>query len=392
MSYSAQGWALRIAVGAPAPKAVLQAMCYVMLDETLEVFASVAKLSEFTEYDQRTVRKAQRYLAEQGLIADTGKRRNNIVVWHLPRYEEWLTGSPPKSVSAANFETFPNLQDDDSSAEKTAGTVSDSEPPQKRQGLEPAPTVLQPSPDSSAEQALTKVSPNLLKRSEGSTKPARTIEEWKTRTRVLTDRAPEKASKDAPAGTLLKAHWRFWRKMVDLYGRLWLVQWGETPTPEFVRVLNIWNGGKWAELDQLLGDLVLDKPPTPAAASPNAIDALFRKRKKLEGPQYDELQSRRWWSNYILGHITSTAHLYGLGKYGITSLDQVDLIVREKLRLSGIELLEKTIAGEKQIPPVGRRVLEQRITDELNSVMQARRAPTLAETASEEAALAAAEA
>jgi hypothetical protein len=401
MSYSAQGWAQRQVFGSPILKGVMQALCYLMRDDELTVYAAVVNpehkvsLEKLTEYEERAIRKALRDLVELGFLQDTGERRRNMVVWRMPRYEAWLARAEettsPESGRGRDSEQVTPPQAAEKTLEKTANAVSDDEPSREgeRSPQETPTPPVQGSDPSRPGSATPPVQGSQSSSDLGSTKPARAMREWKARARVLQDRAPDKAPKDAPAGTVLKAHWRFWLEMVGHYGNLWLVQWGETPTPEFMRVLNLWNSGKWAELDELLKDIVLERPPTAAAAHAQKIEELFRKRSKAAGPTYDELQSRRWWSNFILGHITSTAHLYGLGKYGISSIDQVDVAVRERLRVAAIELLEKTIAEEKQIAPVPRRVLEQKITDAINSVMQARRAPTIAEVASEEAALAA---
>jgi hypothetical protein len=393
MSYSAQGWAQREVFGSPILKAVMQALCYLMRDDDLTVYCAVkggekVDLEVLTEYEERAIRKALRDLVELGFLQDTGERRRNMIVWRMPRYEAWLTRAelttPPQNGRGRDSEQIAPAQASENTTEKSGEAGSVHDPSRAGEGFSrgTATPPVQGSDPSRPGSATPPVQGRESSLDLRSTKPARAMREWKAKARVLQERAPDKSSRDTPPGTPLKAHWRFWIQMVEFYGNLWLVQWGETPTSEFVRVLNLWNSGKWAELDELLKDLVLEKPATPGACTAAAIDAIFRKRSKAAGPVYSEIDSRRWWANFILTHITSTAHLYGLAKYGATKIEDVDERVRDKLIETCKELLEQTIAGETQKPvPVSRRDLEQTITDKLNSVMQDKRAPTPAERA-----------
>jgi hypothetical protein len=79
MSYSAQGWAQRQVFGSPILKGVMQALCYLMRDDELTVYAAVVNpehkvsLEKLTEYEERAIRKALRDLVELGYPA--GHRR-----------------------------------------------------------------------------------------------------------------------------------------------------------------------------------------------------------------------------------------------------------------------------------------------------------------------------
>jgi len=175
MSNWAMGWAQRQRLGDPVAKAILSTMCYLMKDDTLLSFPSVPTLEEYTEYDDRTIRKALQRLAEAGKILDTGLKKNNVTVWRIPGYENWLrkqNESPDKNERASETDLRALAQVAELTKQKTVGGPSKAKPPQKGEGSEKAPSHLPASPPTSAEnthQAPPKMGGNLQEDlSEGS--------------------------------------------------------------------------------------------------------------------------------------------------------------------------------------------------------------------------------
>lgn len=385
MSYAAMGWAQRQQVGSPQAKAVLHTLCYVMFDECLEVWASIPYIAKNTEYDERTVRKALQHLAELGITSDTGQRKNNCPVWRIPRFEQWLDTaypSPPINERAIETPAAAGAQGADSPAESTDEKAGEMKPPQKCQGLEQAPPFLQPSPPifaAEGAQAPPKTSPNLLRDLSGSTKPARPLRlgDWKAAAKLRHDRAPERHGKEVPAGSVLKPHLKFWRRMVDWYGNLWLVQTGEWPELEWIRLLNVWNdSGRWTELDRLLESMLLERPDKPPMLG--EIDALFRKLKGAAAVPFDAKQSESYWWNYAIAALENGASALGICGHR-TRYTELRDDVRSTMLTKCREFTVWAVAEERAQPRDRRRIekqLESKIADELDHF----RPPTPAET------------
>jgi hypothetical protein len=164
MSHYAQGWAQRQKVGDPVAKAVLLHMCYVMRDETLLVYVGVPALEEYTEYEERAIRKAIARLAELGFIVDTGKKRNNVTVWRIPGYEQWLAAqiqSPPVQGRATQTDAAALAQVAELVREKTSSNGQNSKPPRIGEGSIQAPPSASSSPPVHVPQALPSTGPYL---------------------------------------------------------------------------------------------------------------------------------------------------------------------------------------------------------------------------------------
>jgi hypothetical protein len=145
MSHWAQGWAQRQRLNDPIAKAVLQTMCYVMRDDCLLVYVSIETLEEFTEFEERTVRKALQRLADMGVLEDTGQRKRNVTVWRIPGYEQWLANqrTSPQDGRVHDIDGRALAQVAELSKEKAVGRVSANKPSQKREG-----SIQQPLPSS----------------------------------------------------------------------------------------------------------------------------------------------------------------------------------------------------------------------------------------------------
>jgi hypothetical protein len=376
LSYSAQGWAQRQVFGSPILKGVMQALCYLMRDDELTVYAAVVNppdkvsLEKLTEYEERAIRKALRDLADLGFLQDTGERRRNMVVWRLPRYEAWLARAeqttPPQDGRGQLSEPSAAPQASDSTLEKTADDVSDNDPSRLREGF-PRGTATPPVHWSDPSRPGVTTPPVQGRESSldlGSTKPARVairIEDWKQQARVRQDRAPERATKDTPPGTALKAHFRFWRRMVDWYGHLWLVQWGQWPSNEWIRLLNLWNdSGKWAELDRLLEDMTLDRPEKVPLLG--QIEDLFRAASKAK-PKFDESAASDYWSRFASAELEALANAR-LGLFRPNLLPVAKLPQRMQYVLVPVcrELVAWAISEERKFPDARRRI-ERAISD-----------------------------
>ena len=174
MSNWAMGWAQRQKVGCPVAKAVLGAMCYLMRDDSLLVYPGIPTLCEYTEYDDRTIRKAIARLAELGMLLDTGLKKNNVTVWRVPGYENWLrrqAEGPDNKGRASETDLRALAQVAELTKEKTSLSGGNVKPSQKGEGPSQAPPLLQPSPPISAPQAPPKMGGNLqddLHRSSGA--------------------------------------------------------------------------------------------------------------------------------------------------------------------------------------------------------------------------------
>jgi hypothetical protein len=189
MSHYAMGWAQRQKVGDPAAKAVLQHMCYVMRDESLLIYTSIRTLVEFTEFEERTVRKAMQHLETTGVLLDTGHRKNNVVVWRIPGYEAWLEHqrkSPPKNERASETDAAAIAQVAELARQKKVSSTPNQKPSQKGEGQPQAlaehassPPVFVPEGD----QALPKTGVNLPPDDPSN-------------------RSPERASELSPSGSL----------------------------------------------------------------------------------------------------------------------------------------------------------------------------------------------
>lgn len=189
--------------------------------------------------------------------------------------------------------------------------------------------------------------------------------EWKQQARVRHDRAPERLTKDTPKGTLLKGHWRFWRKMVDWYGRFWLEQWGTEPTPDFVRVLNLWNdSGRWTELNQVLEAMLLDRPARPPMLG--EIEEFFRRNQQAISPKFDEAASQSYWWNYTISQVEGQTSV-ALDKFRLKLADfpsDVRAVMDPLVR----ELTQFGVAEDRKAPKERRRIeksIDQRVELEL---------------------------
>jgi hypothetical protein len=154
--------------------------------------------------------------------------------------------------------------------------------------------------------------------------------------------------------------------MVGWYGALWLHQFGDWPPIEWIRLLNLWNNsGKWAELEQLIGDLTLDKPEKPPTLP--EVEERFRALLKAAGPKFDEPAARAFWTNFVQGQALALAQHYGLAKGRCSTWYEIDnaRLQRDRLFKRCGELVALALAGEKETPPQRRTVLEAKLTDEL---------------------------
>lgn len=198
MSHYAQGWAQRQKLDDPIAKAVLQTMCYVMRDETLLVYIGIPELEEYTEYQEVTIRKAIRRLADRGVLLDTGRKRNNVTVWRIPGYEEWLAAlpsGPSKNGRASHVDATALAQVAELTKAKGGAAGSDNKPSQKREGpVNPSPPIFAAKPSHICGQAPPNMGGNLndLNRSPEGEEP----------------RAIPTGSRPPPGNAARRSHWR----------------------------------------------------------------------------------------------------------------------------------------------------------------------------------------
>lgn len=289
MSHLAQGWCQRQQLGDPIAKAVLQSMCYVLRDETLLVYIGIPRLEEYTEYEDRAIRKAIQRLVELGMLLDTGRKKNNVTIWRIPAYEAWLAASPPAKGRASSTDTTALAQLAELAKAKKVVLASDSRHPPIREGLptQALPST-QPSPPVDVPQALPSTGGNPktdLNRSLGSDDP----------------RANPSGSRTPLGNEARRSHWRVFacnhvisecRGLgITAYG---VNQWKQLPTNvrmlmrDKVEALVDWAVNAETELipkknheisahvySAITLELRAFKPPTPAEQQASAEDPQF---------------------------------------------------------------------------------------------------------------------
>lgn len=167
------GWAQRQKLGDPIAKAVLQSMCYVMRDDTLLVYVGIPTLEELTEYEDRALRKAIDRMEKAGVLRDTGKKKNNVTVYRIPGYEQWLSAlneSPPANGGGSPTDLAALSQLSELAREKSVVPGTNDKPPRKGEGHDASPPVDASKPSRPGAQALPSTGGNLpdLPRSSGS--------------------------------------------------------------------------------------------------------------------------------------------------------------------------------------------------------------------------------
>jgi hypothetical protein len=164
MSHYAMGWAQRQKLGDPIAKAVLQFMCYVLRDELLLVWVGIPTLEEFTEYEERALRAAIARMVKAGVLLDTGKKKNNVTVYRIPGYEQWLAAlqaGTPVNGGASPTDRDALAQVAELAKEKTVSQGGNNKPPRKGEGPELSPPVDAAKPSRLGGQALPSTGPNL---------------------------------------------------------------------------------------------------------------------------------------------------------------------------------------------------------------------------------------
>jgi hypothetical protein len=164
MSHIAMGWAQRQKLGDPIGKAVLTHMCYVMRDESLLVYVSIPTLEEFTEYEDRAIRKAIQRMVDNGTLLDTGKKRNNVPVYRIPGFEEHLRRlfeSTPANGGASPTDLAALAHVAELAKEKSVNPTAPTKPSPTREGQHSSPPVDVPKPSRVGTQAPPSTGPNL---------------------------------------------------------------------------------------------------------------------------------------------------------------------------------------------------------------------------------------
>ena len=98
------------------------------------------------------------------MLLDTGRKKNNVTVWRIPGYENWLrrqNESPDKNGRASETDARALAQVAELTKEKTLDTDTKLKPPHKGEGSSQAPPFLQSGPPISAPEALPKTGGNL---------------------------------------------------------------------------------------------------------------------------------------------------------------------------------------------------------------------------------------